>query len=211
MAVDYITVAELKNWLTPNLAATDLSLDAAMNAAITATSRLVDDYCGRRFYSTAVDETRYFSASDATLLMERDLGLDVLSITTLATDADGNRVYENTWATTDYDLEPVNAALDTRPYTRIRTTPQGSYGFPVGVAKGIKIVGRFGYCTLANLPAWAPQVRTACLMQAARLFERHVTPTGVAAGGPFGEFRLPSRLDADVALLLSPLVREAGY
>ena len=204
MASSYVTLAEFKTWLTPNLDATDLTLDAAMNVAITAISRLIDRHTGRRFYSTAADEAWYVTASQADVLLSRDLGIDVLSITSIETDQDGDRTYEETWAATDYDLEPYNAASLERPYTRIRVTPDGSYSFPT-LRKAVKLTGRFGYCTLANLPTWAPEVRAAMQVQASRLFERRVAPSGVTGDTMFGQVRIPSRLDSDAALLLDPL------
>lgn len=210
MATSYVTLAEFKNWVTPTLSATTLDEDATMNTAITAASQLIDDYTGRRFYSTSADETLYFTASQSDVLLPYDLGVDILSITTLSTDEDGDRTYETTWTTSDYDLEPYNAASQLRPYTYIRVTPNGSYSFPT-IRRSIKLVGKFGFCTLANLPTWAPKVRDACIMQAARLYMRRVTPSGVGGDSMFGQVRIPARLDADVELELTPLRRELLY
>ena len=54
---------------------------------------------------------------------------DLLSVTTLKTDEDGDRTYEITWATTDYDLMPYNATLESQaqPYSHLQTTPDGDY------------------------------------------------------------------------------------
>jgi hypothetical protein len=207
----YCTLAELKNWLMPNLASTDLSQDASLGVAITAASRLIERYTGRRFYSTSADETLYFTASQADVLMPRDLGVDILSITTLYTDEDGDRTFERTWTATDFDLEPYNAASEYKPFTHVRVTPDGNYTFPTG-RKGIKLAGRFGFCTQANIPLWAPEVRDACLMQASRLFERRVTPMGAGGSDVFGQFRVaPGRLDDDIAQLLGGYLRELAY
>jgi hypothetical protein len=206
----YCSLAELKDWLVPSLGASDTSGDDRMSIAINAASRAIDRHCGRQFWQTSTSggDTRYATASDASVLMERDLGIDILSLSSLSTDEDGDRTYERSWTTGDYDLLPHNAASEYKPYTQIGVTPDGSYAFPVGVEKGVKLVGVFGYCTTGGQDQWAGEVRAACLIQASRFYERAVTPMGVAGGGAFGEMRLSDRLDPDVELMLSRLMRD---
>lgn len=207
----YCTLAQLKAWLVPNLGSTDTTLDDNLTLAIDAASRAIERYTGRRFYTNESDETRYATASYATILLERDLGVDIISLTSLTADEDGDRTYERTWTTGDYDLDPPNATLDYSPYTRIASTPDGNYAFPVGISRGIKLVGRFGYCTTSGQDSWAGEVREACLIQASRLYTRAVTPMGVAGNSAFGEMRVLSRLDPDVELMLGRLVRDLAF
>jgi len=204
----YCSLAELKDWLTPSIGA-DTSGDDRMSIAINAASRAIDDHCGRVFFNTATSggDTRYATASDASMLLERDLGIDILSLTSLSTDEDGDRTYERSWTTGDYDLEPYNAAESHRPYTRIGVAPNGDYSFPVGISKGVKLVGVFGYCTTSGQDQWAGAVKGACLIQASRFYARAVSPMGVAGGGAFGEMQIQGKLDVDVALMLQPLMR----
>jgi hypothetical protein len=170
-----------------------------LDSVITAVSRLIDQYCGRRFYTTSSDETRYYTAVDAGLFLCPD---DIVSLTMLATDGDGDRVYEDTWAATDYDLEPFNASLDSQPYVRIRVTPDGLYSFPT-IRKSIKLVGKFGYAS--TTPA---MIKEACLLQCERLFKRKDAPFGVLGAGGMGQAMvLSSKLDPDVELMLWPFVR----
>ena len=84
----------------------------------------------------------------------------------------------------------------------ICTTPEGNYSFPVGIRKGVKIAGSWGYATL--VPA---QVREACLIQAARVFKRKDAPFGVTGIADLGELRMISKLDPDVEAMLAPLRR----
>lgn len=204
----YCTLDQLKTWLMPTLAVTDTSHDEALSVAINAASRAIERHTGRRFYANSTDETRYVTASDSTMLLERDLGIDIISITSLTCDEDGDRTYERSWTTGDYDLHPHNAVLDSHPYTRIGVSPDGDYAFPTDVEKGVRLVGVFGYCTSGAQDAWASEVRLACMIQAGRFYERAVTPLGVAGGGAFGEMRLTDRLDPDVEAMLSRLVRD---
>lgn len=179
---------------------TDTADDAILEAVITAVSRMIDNYCDRRFYSSDADEVRYFTATDTDELWCGDL----LSVTSLVTDDDGDRVYETTWAATDYELEPYNAAADGEPYYLIRVAPNGNYAFPVGVAKGVQITGKFGYCALANVPA---PVAEACIIQTQRLFRRKDAPFGITGAAEFGTVTMIARLDPDVRMLLEPYRR----
>lgn len=191
----YCTVAELKARLWPT-GITDTNDDAVFDQVITAVSREIDEHCHRRFY--AATETRYFTAEWGDLLLVHDL----ISVTTLETDDDGDRTYEHTWATTDYDLGPDNAALDGKPYTKIYTAPNGNYAFPACIRKGVKIAGLWGYASTA--PA---AVKEACLLQSARMYKRRDAPFGVIGNAEFGQLQVIPRFDPDVLMLLAPFVR----
>lgn len=141
-AYSYANRDDFKTWLQ-GLATTNTTHDAVYDAILQAVSRQIDKYCGRDF--APYTATKYFSADRGDIL---DLDDDLLSITTLKTsnqEDSGARTYENTWATTDYDLEPYNAPDDEAPYTLIRGRGTGQYTFPVGVRKGVEIAGSWGY------------------------------------------------------------------
>lgn len=181
-----------RNTIKARLDITGDTLDDALDAAIAAASRALDRRCKRKFY--AATETRYFTARSATKLWVPDL----LSVTSLKTDQDGDRTYETTWATTDYDLGPFNAALELgEPYAWVHTTPLGAYRFPL-LAKAIEIVGSWGYCTLANVPA--PIVEAAVILTS-RIWKRKDAPLGVLGGGEFEALRIAS-VDSDVNALI---------
>lgn len=193
----YCTLADLKARLFTGTPTVDATRDTILEDVIEAASRWIDDQCGRRFYTAS--ETRTYTAQDYDLLFIDDL----VSVTTLKTDEDEDRTYETTWATTDYDLEPENAALRGAPYTMIRITPDGDYSFPVGVRRGVQIAGSFGYASTVPDP-----VKQACLMQAARLYKRKDAILGVAGVGQLGQQtvqRVPS--DDEIMELLRPYRR----
>ncbi len=185
----YTTLSTVK----ARLGIPDTADDATLEAIITAVSRWIDRYCGRRFYTTASDETRYYEAAQADRLFMDD----IISVTGLATDEDGDGVYETAWAATDYTLEPANAVLDGEPYTAIKTTPNGSYAFPVGVSRGVKVVGKFGYSSTTPAP-----VEEACIIQCARIYRRKDAPFGVTGSPEFGNTAVIMRLDWDVRYML---------
>jgi hypothetical protein len=90
--------------------------------------------------------TMYFTAQSAReLSLDADQrGLGLLAVTTLKTDGDEDRTYGTTWAITDFDLWPFNAAANERPYFEVHRTPRGDNNFP-SVRRGVEIVGKWGY------------------------------------------------------------------
>lgn len=182
----YATLAELK----ARLGISDTTDDTVLEAVIEAASRAIDGETGRVFYATT--DTRYFTAEDVDLLFVDDL----LSVTTLKTDQDGDRTYETTWSVTDYDLEPYNVT----PYTRIQIAHNGIRSFPT-IRRSVEIAGSWGYA------ATAPDaINEACLLMAARLFKRKGAPFGVLQNPELGTARIP-QIDPDVKLLIRPFIR----
>jgi hypothetical protein len=175
---------------------TNIDNDVMIESMVEAVSRAIDAHCKRRFYVVA-GETRYFQALRPDFCPIDDLS----AITSLATDQDGDRTYETTWSASDYDLEPANAAAEGRPWMRVRPTPRGSYDFP-SHAKGVKIVGSFGYASTAP-----PEVKEACLLQVARLYLREKAPFGVTGSADLGQLQVIPTLDPDVKLLLKGMRR----
>ena len=174
--------------------------DSDIESVITTVSRAIDKICWQRFYTTDDDETRYFSADwgDWLRLPER-----IVSINTLKTDNDNDRVYENEWLTTDYDKMPFNAALDGEPYRWIEVTPNGSYRFPKGVAKGVEISGKFGWSS-------APEgIVNACLLGSHLLQSRRNSPYGVSGAAAVGQLTgiiQSMKQDPYIVELLSPYI-----
>lgn len=186
----YASVPELKSRLDID----DALDDDKVGRILYGISRAIDTHCKRRFYSTTADETRYFTAIYTNKLYPGD----VLSITTLKTDAGGDGTFETTWtANTDYYLEPFNATLDGQPYTVISKIANGNYSFPRLVQRGVQIVGKFGYSTTAP-----ENIREACLLMAERLFKRKDAIFGITGSPEVGMLRQIVRDDPEIMALL---------
>lgn len=185
------------NTLKAHIGISDTTDDTRLERIVTAVSRQIDNHCRRQFY--AATQTRYFDPVRPCELLLPD---DLLSITTLKTDTDGDRTYETTWATTDYDLEPANAQLESQPepYWLIRVTPLGRYSFPCA-ERSVQIAGSWGYSSTTP-----PVVEEACLLQSARVFERSKSAFGIAGDPNIGTVRLSAALDPDVKMFLEKLV-----
>lgn len=135
MPHSYLGLESLKASITIGDAADDARLRAVLEAA----SQQVDDECGRTF--RVYLGTAYPTLDGGRLVLDADL----LAVTSLKTDADGDRVYETTWAPTDYDLLPTDAPGRRAPYWEIATAPGGRYGFPWNARRGVELVGKLGY------------------------------------------------------------------
>ena len=175
----------------------EMDSDARIESVIEAVSRLIDGYCRRRFY--AVSEARYYTADDSYEIYIDDL----LSVTELATDEDGDRTYETVWDATDFDLLPFNATLDSWPFSSIAITSEGDHAFP-RVRKGVRVTGSFGFCTISSVPK---PVKEAAVLQTVRLYRRKDAPFGVMGSADMGQIVVVPKLDPDLALLLAPYVR----
>lgn len=178
--------------------------DAILEAVIQAVSRQIDVECRQRFYTTAEDETRYYTARSVDYL---DPDEPILSVTSLATDDDGSRLYANTWDASDYDLETLQVAqCPFTPYIAIYPSPNSSQRFP-RYRRGVKVVGKFGFS--ATTP---DVVREACLIQSIRLFRRKDAPFGVVGAAEMGQaMMLNAGLDPDVKALLPWPYRRRGF
>ena len=136
----YASLTELKAILGISSTTDDVPMRKILEAA----SRSIESYCNRRFYSTT--ETKYFDGAKTLWIP------DLLSVTTLKTDEDGDGTFENTFqvatAPVDYILYGggLEDSLNLYPKVRIEINPDGDYGsFANGVKKGVEIAGVWGY------------------------------------------------------------------
>ena len=174
----YCSLSELQQWLTPpgQTFSQDTADNSVLETIIEAASRFIDGETCRYFWKNSTDETRYFTAKED----EVETG-DLVSVTMLKTDG-GLRDYSTTWAATDYDLYPFNAALDGKPYSVIRMAVNGAQGFPDGLAKGVKVTGVFGW------PSVPVAIKESCLLISMSIYKRRFgenlsAVTTMTAGG----------------------------
>lgn len=195
----YVTLAEVKSTLS--IGSGETYIDDDLSRAINAASQAIDGYCGQRFYHDTVNVTRTLTAADVNRINAPEdvngIRLPIASVTTLRSDHNGDGIYEIIWDAADYYLRPIDAALDSQPYSHIVRRGAATNTFPTGEGR-IQVVGRFGW---PNLPA---AVVEAARIQTTRLVTRtREAPLGVA-GLAFegGAMRLLAKLDPDVEVLL---------
>jgi hypothetical protein len=175
----YCSVEELKSRLGVTGTGDDLELTFAVQAA----SRSVDEICGRYFWR-GTDTRTYVPQS----IWEQSLD-DLVSVTTLKIDRDGDGTFEETWTlNTDYALTPYNTGStgELRPYTGMRIT--GTKFLPFtwmwSHLDRIQVTGVFGW------PSVPLAVKQASLIAAADLFKLKDAPFGVAGISDFGVMRV---------------------
>lgn len=193
----YCTLAELK----ASLNITDAVDDTALEAAITAASRMIDDYTERFFYvngSVGSPVTRYYTALDPyTINVD-----DITTVSEIATDDNFDFTYGTVFTTSDFMVEPINNPIKGFPYNRLLAI--GSYIFPYQLPQAVRVKGVWGFTAVP------PEVNMATLIQSSRLFGRRQSPFGIAGSPEMGTVRLYSRLDADVEVLLRPFRKNGG-
>jgi hypothetical protein len=140
----YASVAALKGSAALNI--TSAGYDAQLLALLEGVSRWVDAHCNRHFF--VLTATRRFDGDGGTALAVPDL----ISITSLKTDENRDRVFEQTWAAGDYLLYPLDAKPQDpagRPFHRVLVDSFGSRrAFPQGQAT-VEIAGKWGYREVA--------------------------------------------------------------
>lgn len=96
---------------------TGSSHDTRLLELLEDTSRWIDQHCNRHFFT--LQATRLFDVQGSS---SRVLVPDLIRITALKSDGDGDKLFETAWASGDYILYPLNAEPTQpwgRPYTRL--------------------------------------------------------------------------------------------
>lgn len=166
-----------------------------LERAVSAASRAVDRYCGRRFWQDPAPVARVFDPSDAFCTEVGDISTKTGLI--VQTDTAGDASYATTLSPDDYRLEPLNADADGVAYAWTRIVFQQSrlsYAGPLRPPY-LKVTARWGWSAVPD------EVAEATILKATSLFMRKDAPLGIAGFGEFG-VRI-SRRDPDVVELLS--------
>ncbi|MBC8281599.1 MAG: hypothetical protein H8E48_12495 [Chloroflexi bacterium] len=108
-----------------------------------AVSDWVDHYCNRHFYPRT--DTLVFDGKGASQLLIPDL----ISVTSIKEDNNSDLSFDESWATSDYWLQPYNASPTLYwgvPYTAVKARAAGNKadGFVTG-EQNFQIVGLWGY------------------------------------------------------------------
>lgn len=200
MANEYVELEELK--ATLELSGEGFA-DDDLRLMLTAASRGIDGATGRRFWEDAdAAQQRVYTPVSADWLQIDDL----IELTSLKTDTDGNGTFENTWTlNTDFVLEPLNAAADARPWTSVSRHPRGSYReLPVDLPRSVQVTGKFGWDAVPE------GIKAATSIVATKLVRRaREAPFGIVSIGIDGAAVRIARTDPDVRFLISDYTRNS--
>ena len=200
-APDYCSTAELRSYITRSSVTVD---DTELALAVTAASRVVDEYCGRQFGSTSAEARVYTAEYDCRRrrwIVDTD---DFHTITGLSVmvDDDDDGTFDKEIDV--YRLWPFNAGDVARPWTRIIVDPDSS-NFPSCAEGAVEVTATYGWTAVPT------PVKTATLIEANRIFQRRVSPFGIAGSPETGsELRLLRAVDVDVQKILQPFRRQWG-
>lgn len=135
----YATLNDLRELLI----VTEAEHNAQLLRVLIAASRQIEKpkLTGRSFY--CYEGVKYYNQVASKLWLPDD----ILSISSLKCDTDGDGVFEVTMVVTDYFLHPLNSY----PKTLLMVNPNGDYAsFAPGIEKGVEITGVFGYADSAT-------------------------------------------------------------
>ena len=193
----YATLAEVK----AAARITDSIDDSLLETAIESSSRDIDAYTERVFFNTGATAVTRIYIPENIFLLETD---DIISVTSIKTDTTGEGGFDQTWASTDYQLEPLNGIVGgiSTPTTRIRAI--GDYLWPVYEPRNVnsnqasvQVTGVFGF---SSVPI---AIKQATILASLRAYKRYESPTGVLGFSDMGVVRV-GRLDPDVERLVAP-------
>jgi hypothetical protein len=186
----YTTLPELKAALS--IPTSDTQDDDDLFDAILVASRSVDGDCQRHFYR--VTEPRTLEPGIDLWRLRLGPFNDLVSVTSLKTDASGDGVFETTWTAGEYQLlcadgtPNTNAGPEARPYQRIKAIGGRSFPRPswAGGARSnlIEITGVWGW------PAVPDRIRRAARMMAAEVFKLRDAPFGATSVADLGIIRV---------------------
>jgi hypothetical protein len=189
--MSYATLAEAK----ASLGITDSADDTALQSCLDAADQLINNYVDTKVgFGQTASQTRYYTATRFDFVLTDP----IVSVSQLATDVNGDGAYSQVWSGSDYILAPRNAALDSRPYTEIDTSPfsNADYNFPVGYLE-VKVTGIFGW------PSVPAAVKQAALIQCGAIFASRTAPFGAVGSESLGGvIRMSAALHPEARALL---------
>jgi hypothetical protein len=172
---DYTTTQAVRSALD-----IDTTDETTLALAVTSASRLIDSMTGRNFGVTT-SAARYFDPLDGYCVPIDDAA----TVTAVATDDGATGLYATSWATTDWQAQPVGgiapSGLTGWPYRAVvavsgRTFSKGFNNRPV-----VKVTGTWGWAAVPS------DVAMACLMLASEMFKAaREAPFGSAGLADFG-------------------------
>ncbi len=186
----YCTLAEVKSALR----LTDNADDGLIEKAIEGASRRIDGVTGRWFYKTAPTAVKQYPVDSYNVSVSDMANTSII----VKTDDDGDGTFENTWTQgTDYQLEPLDAGLNGRPYRRIVAI--GGKTFPLQYNPDpalVQVTAEWGWQAVPD------DVREAAVLLSIRGFARYNAALGVVG---FADMAIQVRaVDPDVRDLLAP-------
>jgi hypothetical protein len=199
--MSYMSLAEFK--LQLGIASADTTDDSALQSCLDAADQLINNYVDTKVgFGTTSSQTRYYTATRWDYVLTDP----IVTLTSLATDINGDGTYSQAWSANDYVLAPRNAALDSRPYTEIDVSPfsGGTLNFPTGYLE-VKVVGTFGW------PSVPAAIKQAAGIQGSAIFSSKTAPFGIVGSADLGGvLTMRAALHPEARILIEPYRNRSG-
>lgn len=193
----YITDPEFRTYLGLD----DDGDSTLTTAAATAATAWVEQFTGRQFNKTTAATARVYRADDPCMVRVDDFHTTTDLV--IKTDTANNGTYDQTWAATDYVLEPtggIRLGVSGWPYKEIVAV--GDYRFPtVGGRRRVQVTAQWGWNAVPG------PVKLATQVVAAFVFNLKNSPLGVASFADSGIIRVR---DVPQAAMLLAAYQDAG-
>ncbi len=179
----------------------DSTDDGRIELAINTASRMVEAACNRRFYQDAGVSARTYVATTYSLVLTDDISTTTGLI--VKTDPGAAGTFTETWTSSDYQLEPLNATIDGQawPYTQIRAIRSLTFPFDYGQAL-IQVTARWGWAAIPD------PIKQAGIIQSIAIFKAAEAPFGALGLAETGILRIRSGLHPTAQALIEPYRRE---
>lgn len=176
----YGTLAKLRSRV--GIPASDTSEDTDLTEKLAVASRGVEGVCHRQFNQATSATARIYDPRDD-LVVEVD-DLYTTDSLVIATDEDGDGVFETTWAAADYELRPLNGVVDAEsgwPYYEIRAVRRC---WPCWTGRAsVQVTAKWGWTAVPS------PVTEATYILAEEIYKLKDSPFGSGGYGQFGVIR----------------------
>jgi len=175
--------------------------DGRIELAINTASRMIEAACNRRFYADTNASARTYVATTYGLVLTDDIS--TTSGLIVKTDTGATGTFDQTWASTDYQLEPLNGIVDGQswPYTQIRAIRSLTFPFDYGQAL-VQVTAKWGWSAVPD------PIKQAGIIQTIAIFKAAEAPFGALGLAETGILRIRTGLHPTVAGLIAPYRRE---
>ena len=172
----YVTLTELKGLIGKQGADQDQRITDALLGA----SRGIDKHCGRQFNKAGSVSSRIYRPEGHNVVKVDDFYTTTGLI--VAVDQDDDGVFETTWSTSNYQLEPLNGVVDGDPgwpwYT-IRAVGGAQFPCSSSGRATVRVTADWGWATVPE------PVKAACRIVAIEAYKLPEAPFGIAGFGDF--------------------------
>lgn len=194
---NYATLAELK----ARMSIADTNDDTMLTISLGTASRGIEKFCRRQFNSAGAATARVYYPLHSGLVLVDDF--HTTSGLVVKTDTDDDGVYDLTWSSIDYQVEPLNGVQDGLtgwPYWKIRAVEYIRFD-QLGKRAPVEVTANWGWAAVPS------PVKESCLQLAEEVFKMKDSPYGVAG---MGDFVVRIRDNPKIAGMLTAYRREGA-